>query len=399
MKRDVSPLSRLARSLTVFSASMMSLWQIACPALPLSLTSSVLTSAPLAMISAGSTAVAAALVLNSGTAEASGGEAVRVNGWEALAKLQAGNKRFLSGDITWLPDPDQRKVLAGGQHPFAIILSCSDSRVAPELLFDQGLGDLFVVRVAGNVADPHAIASIEYALEHLGARLLVVMGHESCGAVKAALTTPRGSSAGTPSLDVLVRGIQRNLDGNTLFNTNDKTLVAPVKANVSSVARQLVNTSPVIHHLLESKELVVAQAVYGLESGDVTFFYAGVPEVEAHVRTYGGGHETSADHGGGATGHTAAKKKHKSKSKHRTSSKARSSHGGSSHGASAAGGHGASTAGAHGSAPSTAPSAVPVSARPSPTAAPSAPSATYVPPSASVPQAAPAAAPAHSSGH
>ncbi|MGZ3699559.1 MAG: carbonic anhydrase, partial [Bdellovibrionota bacterium] len=122
-----------------------------------------------------------------------------------LKELQAGNGRFASSHVA------TRKTLALGQSPGTIVLSCSDSRVPPELVFDQGLGRLFTVRVAGNVLTPETVASIEYAVSHLGSRLLVVLGHESCGAVDAALKTPAGGDAGSPDLNQLIREIQHNL--------------------------------------------------------------------------------------------------------------------------------------------------------------------------------------------
>lgn len=245
-----------------------------------------------------------------------------VTGWDALSKIQAGNKRYLSGNINWRPDPEARATLAGGQHPHTIVLSCSDSRVPPELIFDQGLGELFVVRVAGNVADANAIASIEYAIEHLGARLVLVMGHESCGAVKAALTTPKGKSVGTPSLDYLVGGIQKNLDGNVLFNKDDKTLVAPVKTNVAAVFRTLIAKSPVIRETIEKKELVMAQGIYSLASGEVSFFYAGTPEAEMEEEHHEVAHEPAPKK---APAHSSKKR-----------AKVSTSHGSSAHAAPAA---------------------------------------------------------------
>src|SRR5205814_6637151 len=122
---------------------------------------------------------------------------------EALAELKAGNARFVRGESQLRDLPQARQALAAGQHPAAIILCCSDSRVPPELVFDQTLGRLFVVRAAGNVVDPALLGSIEYAVEHLGARLLVVLGHSSCGAVDAAL---KGGSA-SPNLRALVERI------------------------------------------------------------------------------------------------------------------------------------------------------------------------------------------------
>src|SRR5437762_9840331 len=109
---------------------------------------------------------------------------------EAISKLKEGNGRYTSGNLQHPGQTTERRAeLAKSQHPFAIIVSCSDSRVPPEIVFDQGLGDLFVLRVAGHVIDNHSLGSIEYALDHLGVRLIVVLGHQNCGAVQAAKET------------------------------------------------------------------------------------------------------------------------------------------------------------------------------------------------------------------
>ena len=121
-------------------------------------------------------------------------DAPKVSPADALARLKAGNQRFVAGKLQHPhQDSKRRAELAKGQQPFAIVLGCADSRTSPEVLFDQGLGDLFVVRVAGNVLDDHALASIEYAVEHLGAQLIVVLGHQRCGAVQAAKDTVRAT--------------------------------------------------------------------------------------------------------------------------------------------------------------------------------------------------------------
>src|SRR5436305_9248189 len=113
---------------------------------------------------------------------------------QSLSRLLAGNARFVAHKERH-PDESsaRRRELVSGQHPFAVILGCADSRVAPELLFDEGLGDLFVIRVAGNIADDAVLGSIEYAVEHLGSKLIVVLGHESCGAVSAAVASESAS--------------------------------------------------------------------------------------------------------------------------------------------------------------------------------------------------------------
>ena len=205
---------------------------------------------------------------------------------EALELLRSGNQRFVEGKTTATRrDEKTRSELAGGQNPFAIVLSCSDSRVPPELVFDQGLGDIFVVRSAGHVLDPGPIASIEYALEHLGARLIIVMGHESCGAVKAAMTTPIGKSAGSVDLDRLVAKIKPYLASFRPVSS-DKLLRGPVKANTSGVARELIKKSSIVRTKLQLQEASLVTAIYGLSSGQVEFNmwdmdYSGQGEIDA----------------------------------------------------------------------------------------------------------------------
>lgn len=195
--------------------------------------------------------------------------------WEALELMKAGNKRFVEGRAQHPnQDPRTRAGLAAGQKPHTIVLSCSDSRVPPEIVFDQGLGQVFTIRTAGHVLDAPSIASIEYALEHLGATLIVVMGHESCGAVKAALGTPVGKSAGSPSLDALVAAIRPAIAGRAPAS-DDRKLREPVKANTSATARALVEKSKIIRDRVNSGKLMIAQAIYGLESGKVEFWDVG----------------------------------------------------------------------------------------------------------------------------
>jgi carbonic anhydrase len=186
----------------------------------------------------------------------------------ALEALKEGNARFVASKATHCQTgPRAREQLVAGQAPNAVVLSCSDSRVAPELIFDQGLGDLFTIRVAGNVLDVENVASIEYALEHLGARLIVIMGHDSCGAVKAALETPKGGDAGSPSLGALVAQIQTNLGARAA--TTDKTLRGPVKANVDAVAAALVEKSKIVKEAVASGRAKIVRAIYGLADGKV----------------------------------------------------------------------------------------------------------------------------------
>lgn len=185
----------------------------------------------------------------------------------ALARLIAGNDRFVA-DTPQRPRADQerRSALEGGQSPFAIILSCADSRVAPELIFDQGLGDLFVIRVAGNILDDAAVlGSIEYAAALLGTNLVVVMGHQGCGAVQAALA----GGTNTKAIDEIVRAIApvvakaRDLDGDALENT--------VRLNASHVAQSLRSHQDVMKGLVQDKGVNIVSAYYHLGSGEVEF--------------------------------------------------------------------------------------------------------------------------------
>lgn len=184
---------------------------------------------------------------------------------QALAMLMQGNQRYAQNKEEH-PDESmkRRKALENAQQPFAVILSCADSRVPPELVFDQGLGDLFVIRVAGNIAAADELGSIEYAVEHLHTRLIVVLGHEKCGAIAAALES--GDAPG--HLKSLVSAIQpsveetRNLAGDKVHNC--------VLANARRVARQIRESEPILHELVDKGSVKVVAADYGLESGKVT---------------------------------------------------------------------------------------------------------------------------------
>lgn len=190
---------------------------------------------------------------------------------EVIEALKQGNQRFVDGKMTALRrDAKTRGELAEGQKPSSIVLSCSDSRVPPEVLFDQGLGDIFVIRTAGQVLDPAPIASIEYAVAHLGTRLIVVLGHESCGAVGAALKTPAGKSAGSVDLDKLVSKIKPYISS-FRPSSSDKLLRGPVKANASGIAKELVRRSEIVRSKLQSQDVSLVTAIYSLSSGQVEF--------------------------------------------------------------------------------------------------------------------------------
>ena len=193
---------------------------------------------------------------------------------EAFGMIKAGNLRYSSGKPQ-RPHQDaaRRKETETGQKPHTIVLSCSDSRVPPEVLFDQGIGDLFVVRVAGNVLGAATVASMEYAVEHLGARLILVMGHDSCGAIKAALSTPPGETAGSADLDSLVATIRPSLsEFKASAIKEDPRVIAPVKKNVSTVAKDLLRRSKIIRDAVEEGRVGVAQGIYMLDSGRVEFW-------------------------------------------------------------------------------------------------------------------------------
>ncbi len=214
------------------------------------------------------------LALASGAPEA---PARKNAGWESYSNLQNGNMRFYEGRLKHPNQtPERREALATGQKPHTIVVACSDSRVGPETIFDQGLGDLFTVRLAGNVITTEAIASIEYAVEHLGPKLLIVVGHESCGAVGAAINSKPGVSNGSESLDTLVNKIRGNLTPSSMANAaNDKTFRQPVKDNVDANLRELLKRSDIVREAVAKKGLVLAQGIYSLKTGRVEFWDLG----------------------------------------------------------------------------------------------------------------------------
>jgi len=182
---------------------------------------------------------------------------------EIIERLEAGNARFVADEVeSPRRDRERRKDLTQGQAPAAIVLSCADSRVAPELVFDVGLGELFVVRVAGNIANTSTVASIEYAVAHLGASLIVVMGHESCGAVAAAIA---GGDGGY-NLNHLLTHITP-----ALAASGDDAVDAVVKKNAELTAAELAARSKIIGSAVAEGRLSVVPAFYEIGSGKVTF--------------------------------------------------------------------------------------------------------------------------------
>lgn len=187
------------------------------------------------------------------------------NAEQALEKLMDGNKKYVQANLTHPnQDPERRESLSDGQQPFAIVLTCSDSRVSPEIIFDQGLGDIFVIRVAGNIVDDIGIGSIEYAAAHLHAPLIMVMGHTKCGAVAA--TVLGGEVEGhINSIVTMIKPIADSTSsqpGDQVTNT--------VHALAKSVAEQLRSSKPVLAELVESGNLQVVASVYDVETGIVS---------------------------------------------------------------------------------------------------------------------------------
>jgi carbonic anhydrase len=198
-------------------------------------------------------------------------EAVPKDPKESLERLKAGNKRFVAGEsIHGHTTSEWRKELVGGQAPFAAILGCADSRVIPELIFDQGLGDLFVVRIAGNVIAADVAGSLQYAGLHLHVQLLVVLGHEGCGAVSAALGSIYKKDEHPEYIEALVKMIEPGLKALDPKLTGAAQLSAAVEANVRYSMHQIAE-SPEGKKALEEKRFEIVGAVYDLETGKVRF--------------------------------------------------------------------------------------------------------------------------------
>lgn len=206
-----------------------------------------------------------------------------VSALESLDRLREGNRRFVSkpGHGEALANEARRNSLIGGQQPFAVILGCSDSRVPPELVFEQGLGDLFVIRVAGNIVAPSQVGSVEFAADRFGTRLVVVLGHSRCGAVLSTLDElERPSASRSANVRAIVDRIRASVepllesDG---CHDRDKLVQRAVRANIRASADHLRHGSPILEHLIRDDGLLVVGTEYSLETGVVEFF-DGVPE-------------------------------------------------------------------------------------------------------------------------
>jgi carbonic anhydrase len=198
---------------------------------------------------------------------------------EALARLRDGNRRFVSNQMQRVSN-SHRPDLAGGQTPFAIILGCSDSRVPAELVFDQGLGDLFVIRVAGNIVAPSQVGSVEFAASRFETKLVVVVGHTQCGAIEATMEelTGRTTSAShnLRSIVDMVRPAVATVLDDHRDDSMDRLLHRATRANVRASASHLRHGSALLEKLIRTESLLVVGAEYSLETGVVEFF-DGVP--------------------------------------------------------------------------------------------------------------------------
>jgi carbonic anhydrase len=201
-----------------------------------------------------------------------------ISGLDALNLLREGNRRFVEDQTTAaaLSSAARRAALVAGQRPFAIVLGCSDSRVPAELVFDQGFGDLFVIRVAGNVVAPSQVGSVEFAASRFGTRLVVVMGHSDCGAVAATLDELMGrATLESQNLRSIVDRVRPSVE--TLIAADgsqapDVLMRNAVRANVRASANHLRHGSALLESLIARENLLVVGAEYALETGVVTFF-------------------------------------------------------------------------------------------------------------------------------
>jgi carbonic anhydrase len=201
-----------------------------------------------------------------------------ISAQDALARLRDGNRRFVANEPTASAQltPSQRLALTNGQQPFAIVLGCSDSRVPAELVFDQGFGELFVIRVAGNIVAPSQVGSVEFAAARFSTRLVVVMGHSQCGAVTAAVEEVLGRSTNeSRNLRSIVDRVRPAVE--TVVSARpghdvDGLVSEAVRANVRASVDHLRHGSPLLEALIQRDGLRVVGAEYALESGVVTFF-------------------------------------------------------------------------------------------------------------------------------
>jgi carbonic anhydrase len=186
----------------------------------------------------------------------------------SLERLLKGNARYVDGVSLRHDFKHEREALAGGQNPYASILSCADSRIAPEYAFDSGRGDLFVCRVAGNFANAESIASLEYSVAVLGSPLILVLGHESCGAVDAAIKSLKDGTTLPGHLPSLVEGVGPAVKA--VLSQGGDTLAKATRQNVLDTIAKLSSATPILNAAVEQRKIRVVGAVYGLKDGKVT---------------------------------------------------------------------------------------------------------------------------------
>jgi carbonic anhydrase len=186
-----------------------------------------------------------------------------------LEKLMAGNKRFMAGHPVH-PDETLQRIrdLKKGQNPFTVVVGCSDSRVPPELIFDQGLGDIFSIRTAGNIIGDYELGSIEYAIEHLGCKFIVVMGHENCGAIKAFIDNPDTTNQ-HDHIKNIIEYLNEEIEEKSLSEADKHQVDKAVRANILHGVHLLQNSQPVLKPLIDQKEVTVIGAYYDLDNGEV----------------------------------------------------------------------------------------------------------------------------------
>jgi carbonic anhydrase len=188
-----------------------------------------------------------------------------------LQKLEEGNKRFAAGKPVHPDETLERlRELKKGQHPFAIVVSCSDSRVPAELVFDQGLGDIFSIRTAGNVMGDYELGSIEYAVEHLDCKLVVVMGHKDCGAIKAFLKS-EGHYEHLDHIKKIIEYIENEQEEKNLASHHELNIDNAIDANIEHGVLFLKTAEPILKEFYESKKVEIVGAIYDVETGKVSF--------------------------------------------------------------------------------------------------------------------------------
>ena len=194
-----------------------------------------------------------------------------VNIQTPLDRLKAGNEKFVNGHPIH-PDETLSRIrdLKTGQNPFVVLVSCSDSRVPPELIFDQGLGDVFSIRTAGNIIGDYELGSIEYAVEHLQCKLIVVLGHENCGAIQAYASSENEKNTGD-HIQNLVDYIAAEEEQKTIPDTLRSDIDILVKANITHGVNLLKSSTPVLKPLVDKNEIKIIGAYYDLDSGSVQF--------------------------------------------------------------------------------------------------------------------------------